>query len=102
VKPLLIHREAQKEIDATFLYSEGKREDLGFEFVDEVERATNLFQQLPKLHPKVANTDFRRCVLKRFPYLIFYRETDTDIRVVAVAHCKRKPGYWKNRRFEDE
>ena len=101
MKPIVIHSEAQKEIDATFEFYEGKRPDLGFEFVEEVERAIKLFQQLPKLHPRLSTTEYRRCVLKRFPYLIFYREMDDAVRVMAVAHAKRKPGYWLDRVVED-
>ncbi len=35
---------------------------------------------------------------KKYPYTIFYRLTPRRIRIVAVAHHKRKPGYWKQRR----
>jgi hypothetical protein len=35
--------------------------------------------------------------MKRFPYLVFYRILDADIEIVAVAHEKRRPGYWTNR-----
>jgi hypothetical protein len=35
----------------------------------------------------------------RFPYVVFYAIVNNDtIRVLAVAHTKRKPGYWKKRR----
>jgi hypothetical protein len=33
----------------------------------------------------------------RFPYLVPYREEPSRIFVVAVAHAKRRPGYWKKR-----
>ncbi|MGH9495390.1 MAG: type II toxin-antitoxin system RelE/ParE family toxin [Candidatus Sulfotelmatobacter sp.] len=39
----------------------------------------------------------RRYLLKRFPYILIYREWQGDIQIVAVAHTSRKPGYWKNR-----
>ena len=35
--------------------------------------------------------------MRRFPYLIVYRTTSTAIQVVAVAHGRRRPGYWKTR-----
>ncbi len=34
------------------------------------------------------------CLLKRFPYLLAFRVTDTKIRILAVAHASRRPGYW--------
>ena len=39
----------------------------------------------------------RRYLLKRYPYAIVFREQTDVIQVVAVAHCKRRPGYWKDR-----
>jgi toxin ParE1/3/4 len=39
----------------------------------------------------------RRFVLRRFPFSIIYLD-DPEVRsIVAVAHSKRKPGYWKVR-----
>lgn len=40
----------------------------------------------------------RRYVMKRYPFVIVYRELPTDIRVLAVAATKRRPGYWRSRR----
>lgn len=102
MKPIVIHVEAQKEIDETFAYYESKREGLGHDFVVEVEVATARIQRFPKISAKFNETEYRRCLVKRFPYLIFYRETDDDIRIVAVAHSKRKPGYWLQRSFDED
>jgi toxin ParE1/3/4 len=41
----------------------------------------------------------RKYLLRRFPYAVIYRVTDEAIEVVAVAHGRRRPGYWKTRRF---
>ena len=39
-----------------------------------------------------------RVRLTRFPYLVVYRDDETrTLVVVAVAHEKRKPGYWRKR-----
>jgi len=39
----------------------------------------------------------RRVVLSRFPYIVVFRETVTEIEIVAVAHGRRRPGYWRER-----
>jgi plasmid stabilization system protein ParE len=36
-------------------------------------------------------------LLRRFPYIVVYRPIITGIQVIAVAHAKRRPGYWKRR-----
>ena len=39
----------------------------------------------------------RRYVMKRYPFVIVYRELAKEIRVLAVAATKRRPGYWRRR-----
>jgi plasmid stabilization system protein ParE len=39
----------------------------------------------------------RRYLLRRYPYAVVYRELPHTIQVIAVAHAKRRPGYWKSR-----
>ena len=41
--------------------------------------------------------DVRRYVMKRYPFVIVYRELAEEIRVLAVAAAKRRPGYWRRR-----
>jgi toxin ParE1/3/4 len=39
----------------------------------------------------------RKFTLHRFPFVIFYQEHAAKIQVLAVAHARRRPGYWKTR-----
>jgi hypothetical protein len=39
----------------------------------------------------------RRVSLKRFPYTVVYVELDAELRVLAFAHMRRRPGYWHER-----
>jgi plasmid stabilization system protein ParE len=39
----------------------------------------------------------RRYVLHRYPYSIVYQVRKNEILIVAYAHFKRRPGYWRNR-----
>jgi toxin ParE1/3/4 len=39
----------------------------------------------------------RKAILSRFPYSIVFRELPDVIQILAVAHAKRRPGYWKSR-----
>ena len=39
----------------------------------------------------------RRALLGRFPYFVVYRERSRKIEIIAVAHAKRRPGYWARR-----
>ncbi|MDP1735131.1 MAG: type II toxin-antitoxin system RelE/ParE family toxin [Sulfuritalea sp.] len=39
----------------------------------------------------------RRYVLRHFPYTVFYEVRAASVTVLAVAHQRRKPGYWRER-----
>lgn len=39
----------------------------------------------------------RRFLLRRFPYSVVFIELDAEIRVLAIAHTSREPGFWRNR-----
>ena len=38
-----------------------------------------------------------RCLLRRFPYTVFYEIEGSVVFVLAVAHHRREPGYWRHR-----
>lgn len=48
-------------------------------------------------HAGIPRTPYKRCILQKLPYSIIYEETQTEIRIVAFPHHKRRPGYWKKR-----
>jgi toxin ParE1/3/4 len=41
-------------------------------------------------------------LLRRFRFILVYRQRGDRIQVVAVAHGSRRPGYWKRPKFADE
>ena len=82
-------------IEASFFY-EARSEGLGFEFLDGVQRLIDLIREHPKLGQSVPG-GFRRAVLRRFPFSLIYSEERNEIVIIAVAHAKRRPGYWRGR-----
>jgi plasmid stabilization system protein ParE len=47
--------------------------------------------------PLSADGRTRRVLVSRFPYQLVYRLRPGEVVVVAVAHMKRRPGYWRDR-----
>lgn len=41
--------------------------------------------------------DTQRVLLKKYPYQVIYRQEQETIRVLAVAHQTKEPGYWADR-----
>src|SRR6516162_7231801 len=98
MKPVVFHHDAETELDDAMAYYEARRTGLGLSFQAEVERVVQLIQQDPQRWAVYKNTAFRRHLLKWFPYAVYYLELDHCIWIAAVAHHKRKPGYWSRRR----
>ncbi len=65
-------------------------------FLVELDAAMDAIAADPERFPEYT-VGTRRYLLRRFPYMIVYRQTDTTIQVLAVAHARRRPGYWKKR-----
>lgn len=93
---LIYAPEAKAEIKEATQYYEGCREGLGQAFLLEIESTIKRISQSPLMWRKISG-QFRRCLIKRFPYGIIYSVEEDEIFVAAVMHLKRKPEYWKQR-----
>ena len=93
--------EADAEYRLAGRWYEERREHLGIEFFDAVDATIEHIVGMPRagsLVPRVpAALPVRRRAVTRFPYHVIYIETATAIRILAVAHDHRKPGYWHDR-----
>ncbi|MBP6003907.1 MAG: type II toxin-antitoxin system RelE/ParE family toxin [Pyrinomonadaceae bacterium] len=88
--------EAENELAEGAEYYFGVEPRFEGEFLDEAFRAISHIRENPASCPLVVDS-IRRKVLGKYPYSIFYIETNDLIRVIAVAHHKRRPLYWLNR-----
>ena len=99
MKPIVFGPDAEAEFEAAVAWYETKAAGLGETFVLYVDDALQLVAETPTGCPVwEADPRFRRAVVQRFPYLVFYRDLDDRIEVVAVAHGAREPGYWLQRK----
>jgi toxin ParE1/3/4 len=93
--------EADAEYRLAGRWYEERREHLGIEFFDAVDAAVDQIVAMPRaggLVPRVpSELTVRRRAVSRFPYHVIYLETPTEIRILAIAHDRRKPGYWHAR-----
>ncbi len=96
VKSLEFHPAAATETEeATAWYLE--RSPLAARrFVEELTQVLDIITHAPDRWPR-GPADTRRVLLHRFPFAVVYREDHSVIQVVAVAHGRRKPGYWRDR-----
>jgi len=73
--------------------------ELARDFQAEFEHATSQVTAFPKLGSPLRIRRFRFVRLRRFPYLIIYQIVAGDIWIMAVAHYRRRHGYWNKRRI---
>lgn len=90
------HEIAEKEFLSAIEYYEECQPGLGLRFSEEV------FATIERIcaHPYAwacIDTNTRRCLTNKFPYGILYRIVNDHIRIMAVMHLHKKPGYWQNR-----
>jgi toxin ParE1/3/4 len=97
MKPVVLHDQAKAELLEAAAWYERQSRGLGGRFRSAVEEAVQRIHENPQFGPRYASTRFRYVLVHHFPYVIFYCKGDRVIRVMAVAHGRRKPGYWRNR-----
>jgi toxin ParE1/3/4 len=97
VKPVIFHPDAEGEVRAAIAFYEEKREGLGEEFSDAVQQAIDQIARIPHAFSPYGDAGLRRYNLRRFPYSIYYLELADVIWIAAIAHQRRRPGYWEKR-----
>lgn len=95
---LRIAEPASEELRAAVRWYEARRAGLGAELFDAVAETIDLIHDHQEIGESTsADGKTRRVLVSRFPYQVVYRLRPDEIVIVAVAHLKRRPGYWKSR-----
>ena len=95
-KPVGLHEQALAEAQSAYDWYAGQNPAAAEAFINELDQAIAQIGRHPDLAaPHVSGT--RRYVMRRFPFTVVFREKPTIIEVVAIAHARRRPGYWKER-----
>jgi plasmid stabilization system protein ParE len=88
---------ARRDFDESFDWYAKRSARAAIGFVLAVERAIESIvadsDRFPRTYARC-----RYCLLKRYPFSIVYRVDIDRLVVIAVAHAKRRPGYWRNRK----
>ncbi len=90
------HHAAEVELAAAMRTGESRAVGLGRELLNEVERVVALLCDLPDIGEPLDERR-RRFALQRFPYGVIYRVAGDTVRILAIAHRRQRPGYWRGR-----
>ena len=96
--PPILLPEARADVTDAYLWYEEQSLGLGMEFLRCVEIALVSIQRTPLIHP-VVHESYRRALVRRFPFAIFFEIEDARNRCVvySVFHCSQDPEKWRGR-----
>ncbi len=92
----VIAPEAEFDIGEAYGWYEGHRSGLGEEFLSCVDACIQRIRRTPEMCAKV-HEDYRRVLVRRFPYAVFYEYTEGTVTVYCVFHTSRDPEKWRQR-----
>lgn len=98
MKPVRLTRTSKRDLrEATRWYAE-RNAEIAQRFVDEVARTPELIERFPSTGgpvPGVGDRNIRRLPVHNFPYQVVFIALNDRLAVLAIAHDRRKPAYWK-------
>jgi plasmid stabilization system protein ParE len=92
----VFHPEAEREVAAALKVGEERGFGLGRELVQEIRRVSALLCDVPHIGEPL-DPRHRRFPLRKFPFGLIYRVDGDLLRIIAIAHRRQRPGYWRGR-----
>ena len=93
---LTIAPEAEQDIEEAYAWYENRRSGLGEESLTCVEACIETIRRTPEIFT-VVHENYRRGLVRRFPYAVFYEYVQGSVTVYAVFHTSRNPQKWRER-----
>jgi len=93
---LIIAPEAEQDLAEAYGWYEARRIGLGEEFVSSVDACIEAIRRTPEMHALVHDI-YRRGLMRRFPYAVFYEYVEGTVTVYSVFHTSRDPDKWRQR-----
>lgn len=93
---ILWHDSAVFELEEAALYYGGVDDELGLRFIAAAELAITQIKIWPQMSREF-DGEARKARLKGFPYAVVYSIHGDTLRIIAVMHLHREPGYWHER-----
>ncbi len=87
---------ARRDFDESFDWYAERSTQAAVRFANAIDAALTSVATDPERFAAVDDVH-RECPVRRFPFRIVYRLVENRVLVVAIAHAKRRPGYWRER-----
>ena len=96
VEKLILLPRAEEDIAEAYAWYQERQPGLGEEFLRCVDARLLSIQRNPEMYA-LAHESYRRALLRRFPYAVFYEVLEDSITVYSVFHCSQDPEKWRKR-----
>ncbi|MGP0075301.1 MAG: type II toxin-antitoxin system RelE/ParE family toxin [Bryobacteraceae bacterium] len=93
---LILAPEVEFDLAEAYAWYEARRVGLGEEFLTSVDACLESIRRQPQIYTLVYET-YRRALIRRFPFAVFYEYADAAVTVYAVFHTSRDPEKWRQR-----
>ena len=98
MRRVIVSAAAQLELRAAADWYSAQEAGLGEELVAEVDRALEALVEGAHRAPLwFPGRPYQKILVHRFPHVVFFTHDDEHVHVLAIAHRRRKPGYWLKR-----
>ncbi|MGI8602350.1 MAG: type II toxin-antitoxin system RelE/ParE family toxin [Verrucomicrobiales bacterium] len=96
IERVILTPEADNDVTESYNWYEEREPGLGEDFLRCVEPCVSNIQRHPLMYP-VASDEFRRALIRRFPFEVFYEPASDNITIYSVFHCSQDPRKWRER-----
>ena len=93
---LITAAEAEADVLEAYGWYESQRVGLGERFLDSVDACIHSICRMPEMHEVVCKS-YRRALVRRFPFAVFYGYEADTVTVYSVFHTSRDPDKWRER-----
>jgi plasmid stabilization system protein ParE len=93
---LIFTEETKQDLAEAYDWYEGCRIGLGEDFLSCVDAAIQMILRLPNSFA-IVKGGYRRVMIRRFPYQIFYEALPDQVTIYGVIHASRDPKFWQER-----
>jgi len=93
---LIIAPEAEQDLAEAYAWYEGRRIGLGEEVLSCIDACIEVIRRTPEMYALV-HENYRRGLVRRFPYVVFYEYVKGTVTVYSVFHTSRDPDQWRRR-----
>ena len=94
MRNLVILPRAVQEATAAFEWYQTEAPGLGDAFFQRVDECINFIYHNPQWHA-IVEGDYRRALVRRFPYAVFYKYDDEKVHIYSIFHCAQNPEIWQ-------